>query len=519
LPEALDVPSRWVPVLCIAALLTAFVTDVLTPQILVAAILLDVPIVLSSLRDDRRFTYALVVAALCANVVAGYVNGVQDHYQWNAIALANRAFAGLTIVIVGYLSTAAQENAQRTGRLVAQKKRAEREAQLAAAVDRVRASLSPDLVLRAVARETIAVLSAASARFIVTDCGRTVSFVATSDASEVRLDEEPLGPELASLVERTLERGDVLEVRRSDALGRLVLDTLGSQAALAIPIADRNQRVGVVLATANAADAFQETLSLARAFSDQATNALAQSRLFSALAKRNDALEERSAVIRDLVYALSHDLRTPLAALGMTLRQAGSGTYGELPARYRSILQSSIAAIDDVSRLADTLLLVARFESGDRRPSREVVELAPMVRQIASELEALATAGDVVLTVEEHAAATTIGDPGDLRRAVTNLVANALAHTPRGGRVTIEISSEQQTALVRVTDDGYGVTEIARRHLFDRFARSDARMGGGSGLGLYIVRRVAEESDGSVTYGAGAPHGSVFTLRLPRAPA
>jgi len=148
-----------------------------------------------------------------------------------------------------------------------------------------------------------------------------------------------------------------------------------------------------------------------------------------------------------------------------------------------------------------------------------VVELAPMVRQIASELEALATAGDVVLTVEEHAAATTIGDPGDLRRAVTNLVANALAHTPRGGRVTIEIASEQQTALVRVTDDGYGVTEIARRHLFDRFARSDARMGGGSGLGLYIVRRVAEESDGSVTYAAGAPHGSVFTLRLPRAPA
>ncbi|MDQ2858582.1 MAG: HAMP domain-containing histidine kinase [Candidatus Eremiobacteraeota bacterium] len=507
--------SRWVPVVCIAALSAAFVTDVLTPQILIAAILLDVPIVLSSMRDDRRFTYAMVLAALCANVIAGYVNGMHDNYQWNAIALLNRAFAGLTIVVVGYLSTAAQRNAQRTGRLVAQKTRAEREAKLAAAVDRVRASLSPDLVLRAIARETIGVLDADSARFVVLDAGRTVTFLATSDASDVRLDERPQGPELASLVERTLERGDVLQVRRSDALGRLVLDTLGAQAALAIPIADRNQRVGVIFAAGHTTDAFEETLALARAFSDQATNALAQSRLFSALGKRNDALEERGAVIRDLVYALSHDLRTPLAALGMTLRQADAGTYGELPARYREILQSSVVAIDDVSRLADTLLLVARMESGDRRPSRDVVELGPMARQIASELEALATAAQVAVTVEEHSPAATIGDPGDLRRAVTNLVANALAHTPPGGRVTIEIARESGAALVRVIDDGYGVTEIARRHLFDRFARSDSRMGGGSGLGLYIVRRVAEESHGAVTYEARSPHGSVFTLRLP----
>ncbi len=174
-------------------------------------------------------------------------------------------------------------------------------------------------------------------------------------------------------------------------------------------------------------------------------------------------------------------------------------------------------ATDDVQRLAETLLLVARFESGDRRPQRDTLDLGEIARQITGELEALAATRHVALstTIEAGTAVRTVGDRGDIRRAITNLVANALEYTPADGHVGIAVERSGNTAIVRITDDGYGVSEKMRSHLFTRFARGDDRRGGGSGLGLYIVRRVAEESGGSVGYEPNVPQGSIFTLRFP----
>lgn len=217
------------------------------------------------------------------------------------------------------------------------------------------------------------------------------------------------------------------------------------------------------------------------------------------------------------VAALSHDLRTPLTALGMTMRQAATGAYGTMPAEYHRILERSIVATDDVARLAETLLLVARFESGDRRPDRERFDLPAIAHQIAGELDALARARAVRVRVDVDADIVVIGDRGDVRRALTNLVANALEHTQEGGQVELEVRAEREQAVVRVSDDGYGVEERTRPTLFTRFARGEGRRGGGSGLGLFIVRRVVEELGGDVAYAPREPRGSIFTIRLPRA--
>jgi len=164
------------------------------------------------------------------------------------------------------------------------------------------------------------------------------------------------------------------------------------------------------------------------------------------------------------------------------------------------------------------LLLVARFESGDRRPERDVVDLGEVTTQIGAELEALAATRHVALTVDGAAGGPRIvGDRGDVRRAITNLVANALEHTPADGHVTMTVQKNGTKAIVRVTDDGFGISDKTRAHLFTRFARGDDRRGGGSGLGLYIVRRVAEESGGRVDYAPNSPQGSIFTLEFPAA--
>jgi signal transduction histidine kinase len=515
--EAQAVPYRFVPLACVLSLLAAFAVDLLTPQLFVAAILLDVPIVLSSLGGSARFRTGLIIAALSCNVVAGYVNGVQAGNHWDAIGIGDRILSALSIAIVGYLSSAVIDNAQRAGRAASQEARARRETQIAAAIERVRASLSTELVLRAIAHESLDLLDATEARFALAGPNAT-TLVARRGVAQVDVDEERLPPAGISLVQRAADDGDVVAVGSDDALGRLILDTFGGSAMLAIPIAEGDRRFGVLLVLGEHGEKLDELRSVARAYAQQAAGALSQARLFEQLAERNTALEERSGVIRDLVYALSHDLRTPLAALGMTLRQAQAGAYGELPERYREIVDRSIIATDDVQRLAETLLLVARFESGDRRPERDVLDLAEIARQIAGELEALAATRGVGLTIAGDAART-VGDRGDIRRAITNLVANALEHTPAGGHVAIAVEQAGTSAIVRVSDDGFGIAEKTRAHLFGRFARGDDRRGGGSGLGLYIVRRVAEESGGSVSYEPNDPQGSIFTLRLPAVPA
>ncbi len=506
--------SRLVVTICILSLAGAFVIDLLTPQEFVAAILLDVPIVLSSLGGSRRFTFGLVIAALIANVVAGYVNGVTDHYHWAAIGIGDRILSGLSIVFVGYLGGAVQDEAQRAGRSTALGQRAQREAELRAALERVRSSLSPDLVVRAIAREAAELLGGSAVRLVLPD---STSLLARAGVETVELDERRPSPSVASLVARTLDDGDLISVRASDALGRLVLDDLAAPAALALPLVERERRFGVAIVLLGDAEPDDTLVPLARAFARQAASALAQARLFEQLADRNEALEERSAVIRDLVYALSHDLRTPLAALAMTMRQAQRGDYGDLPAPYRTILDHSIVATDDVARLAETLLLVARFESGDHRSERGPVDLNELAAQIAAEFAATANVAGVTLHVAGEAPPLA-GDRSDLRRAVTNLVANAIAHTPQGGNVTVELGTESGAVIVRVIDDGYGVDPDARARLFTRFAPGQSRRGGGTGLGLYIVGRVAAAAGGTAGYEPNTPRGSIFWMRLPTRP-
>jgi signal transduction histidine kinase len=509
------VRSRAIAAAAFALLAVTFVADALTPQTLVIAILLDIPIVLAALTQSRRLTLSLVVAALAADAAAGLINAAHDGYRWDAIGSGNRLLSMLSIVLVGYLSTAVQERAERVGRLAAQEARARREAKLAAAAERMRASLSPDLVTRAIVREASHALDAGAVFWYPSGAEGEILAARAGETDVDVVDERP-SAEIATLTNRVADERTVTAVRDADPVGRFVLERLQARSALAIPLADRGTSFGVLIAASNAEPPDESIVQTARDFAALAVNALGQARLFGALAERNEALSERQDVIRDLVYALSHDLRTPLAALAMTLRQAADGAYGALPKRYETVLRDSMVSIDDLRRLAETLLLVARFESGDRRANPELIELAPIAREIASELQAMAGARSITLTVDASVEAPVRAARGDLKRALANLVANALEHTPANGTVTLRLSVTRDRIDAIVTDDGFGIDERARAALFLRFSTA-SRAGGGTGLGLYIVRRIAEESGGTVRYTPREPRGSVFTLSLPKA--
>ena len=496
-------------------LVTAFVIDALTPQTLVIAILLAVPIVLAAMAGSRRLIAVLVVAALAADVAAALIDAARDNYHWDAIGIGDRLLSMLSIVLVGFLSTEVQERAERVGSLAAQQARSRRETALSAAGERIRSSLSLAVVTRAIVREAPPVLDGTAAYWYPATPGEEI-LAQRDGAREVDVIDERPSPEIVTLTHRAIDDATISVVRAVDPVGRFVLDRVKAPSALALPLHDRGRAYGVLI-VALATDAPDPALlANASEYAVIATNALAQARLFEELAERNEALSERQAVIRDLVYAISHDVRTPLAALSMTLRQAAEGAYGALPPSYEAVLRESRVSIDDLQRLAETLLLVARFESGERRIERERVDLRSLAGDVAAELATLAQTRGIALTVTGDEPAYTRGSRGDLRRALANLVANALQHTPEGGSVELRVVPGRENVEVMVVDDGYGVPPELRGALFERFAPA-AAAGAGTGLGLYIVRRIAEETGGNARYTPGTPRGSVFILSLPKA--
>ena len=519
-------PGRWIRPACVGLLVGAWGLDLFTPQLFVAAILLNGPIALSSLAVDPPFTRILVGVALLANLTAGYLNGVVDGYHWDTIALGDRVISGFSFLLVGGLSIAAQQSAREAGELAARQERAARERILRRAVEVIRSSVNIELIERAIVREALPSLGVDAAKLYAykPSSDAPVTY-ASAPSGEVEFSRDRPSPAVLSLLSRVAEDRAIVTIGADDALGRLLLEAFGHAHGIAAPIVEHGRVFGVlVLLRANEPfeASFAEGLTY---YGDQAAIALAQAALFVQLGERNEelarangALRERGDVIRDIVYALSHDLRTPLAAARMTMLQALAGAYGPLPEAYRAILERTLQSNDELQRLAETLLLVSRYESGERSTRRERVELADVARDVVAELDVLARGKGLDVRLEVEDGVAVLADPPELRRALVNLVANALAWTPAGGTIVVRAAAREDAADLSVEDTGYGVPEADRPRLFQRVVGGGGR-GAGSGLGLYIVRRIAESHGGEVRFAPRAGGGSTFALSLPQAAA
>jgi signal transduction histidine kinase len=200
------------------------------------------------------------------------------------------------------------------------------------------------------------------------------------------------------------------------------------------------------------------------------------------------------------------------------MQQALDGAYGPLPESYQDILRRTMVSNDELQRLAETLLLVSRYESGERSDRREPVSPAALVADVVTELEPLWRAKHVAVTVEAGEPALVMGDDRELRRALVNLLANAVTWTPANRGIVVRLAATAGAVSVAFEDEGYGVPESERAGLFERVRTSETRPGAGSRLGLYLVRRIAESHGGNVAYEPRPEGGSVFTLTLPLAP-
>lgn len=218
---------------------------------------------------------------------------------------------------------------------------------------------------------------------------------------------------------------------------------------------------------------------------------------------------------RRFIHEASHELRNPLAVMRANLDVALADPGADV-ADLRHTAEIVGHSTERMSRLVDDLLLWARQEHLSVRT--DPVDVGEVVRRVVAEFETPAATNGVTLRCGVEPGLWVIGDGPALGRAVANLVANAIRVSISGTTITARAGRHGQTVFIEVEDQGPGIDPADHDAVFQRFWRGDealAREQGRSGLGLTIVRQIAEAHGGEVTLDSAVGRGATFTVRIP----
>jgi signal transduction histidine kinase len=240
-------------------------------------------------------------------------------------------------------------------------------------------------------------------------------------------------------------------------------------------------------------------------------------RMADELTARARALEASDRARRQLLADVSHELMTPLTAMRGYVETLGMGELEldeDTRARYLAIITDETHRLE---RIIGDLLDLARLEGGGGTMRREAVDVASLFDRVASRHEReLRERGITLMRDVDPGASRVVGDPDRLEQALQNLAANALRHTPDGGHITLSAAPVEGGVRMRVHDSGSGIAPEHLPLIFDRFYKVDAARkaaGGGSGLGLSIVKAIVERHGGTIV--AFNDQGAVFEIVLP----
>ncbi len=227
-------------------------------------------------------------------------------------------------------------------------------------------------------------------------------------------------------------------------------------------------------------------------------------------------LEESFGRISQFSADIAHELRTPLSNLWGGLEVA-LGRPRE-PGQYREALESAVEECARLSHMIQALLFLAQTEQPDAALRLEQLDAARELHALAEFFDATAAEGGVRLHVHAAPQLTLHADRMLLQRALANLIGNALAHTPRGGVVTLLARAQGRGVRIEVVDTGCGIAAEHLPYLFDRFYRADAarsRSRGGLGLGLALVRNIVRLHGGEVSVESRPGQGTRMMLDWP----
>jgi len=325
-----------------------------------------------------------------------------------------------------------------------------------------------------------------------------------------------------SLLERVLDGKIVVrrDLTERDAPADEQLLALGLRSELVTPLLVGARTIGMLSLSRERPDAFSEDeVELVSLLGRLVATAVQNIRAYEAERRRVEELARLSQLRADFVSLVSHELRSPMAAV--------IGAARTLQDRWRMLTaaqrESFLALIgDETARLAELVgdvLDTSRIEAGTFSYRFEELDLGRVVDE-AVEAAALAQQDVPVVASVRGALPAIRGDRARIRQVLGNLIENAVKYSPEGGEVRVSAAAANGAVRIAVRDAGPGIPRDQQGRIFEKFGRVDVPGASkpGTGLGLFIARSIAEAHGGSLDVSSGAEPGSTFTLTLPVGP-
>ncbi len=217
----------------------------------------------------------------------------------------------------------------------------------------------------------------------------------------------------------------------------------------------------------------------------------------------------------EFVFVAAHELRTPIAAIRGFLQMV-SETKVKFPRDVKQNLKAINSASDILNQLINDLLEIARSESGTVKVFVQPTDIIPIVQSVIKEMSSLARKQKVRVRFQSRGKVPrALVDPDKAREIVMNLVSNGIKYNKAGGTLTVDVSKKGLNIVMEFKDTGYGIPKDQQEHIFQKFFRvhgKDTQEVSGTGLGLFIVRMLADKMGGAVTFKSSEGKGSTFAV-------
>ncbi len=229
---------------------------------------------------------------------------------------------------------------------------------------------------------------------------------------------------------------------------------------------------------------------------------------------------ENDKLKSDFISIASHQLRTPLSAINMYTRMLNDGLGGPLLPEQRPYIDTILLSVKRMNTLINTLLNITRIEAGGIVIKQGLVQLDNLAREVMAEFIPAAQAKSITLTAKlPKAMEPQYIDNLLVKEVCINLLSNAIKYTPAGGRVQLALSETPKEIHWKVSDTGYGIPAKAQKNVFLKFFRAENITNkdvSGTGLGLYLIKNIAESLGGELWFESTENVGTTFHFVLPK---
>ncbi|HNZ86128.1 MAG TPA: ATP-binding protein [bacterium] len=306
---------------------------------------------------------------------------------------------------------------------------------------------------------------------------------------------------------------------------------LNAKSAIAVPMYSENKIIGSIdfFSYAPIDKLKKIDIEIMKALTDQTGLVIKNINLYKELRGKNEELEDANEHLKQLDRAkseflsiASHQLRTPLTGIKGYLSMMLEGDFGKFSSKQNSVLKDIFLASDRMSKLVNVFLNVSRIESGRLKLDLQEVEISEIIKESVENLKPNAESKGITLLFKDlrkKQDQTKIKlDVDKIKDVFLNLIDNSIKYTPKGA-VNIELNCDDKNIIVKIKDTGVGLSEEEIDRLFSKFSRGNdsAKINtDGSGLGLYIARKMVEIHGGKIwVESEGLGKGSVFQFTIP----